>query len=230
MTTLRTAFDRELEQLMDRMLVLGGQVEVNIVGAVDALQQRDMNSSRRLIAGDQEINSERIVIMNEALILIATQQPMAGDMRRIASVLEITGELERINDYVKGIARNSMMIGPGPLPEALEGLPFMAVKTRDMLHRALEAARKGDANLARSIPDDDDEVDALFNQTYHMLLKYAMDNPGSLEQVNFLEWVAHNLERAADRVTNICEWVVYAVEGVYVEMDSEFEAPPPLDM
>lgn len=106
----------------------------------------------------------------------------------------------------------------------------MAVKTRDMLHRALEAARKGDANLARSIPDDDDEVDALFNQTYHMLLKYAMDNPGSLEQVNFLEWVAHNLERAADRVTNICEWVVYAVEGVYVEMDSEFEAPPPLDM
>jgi phosphate transport system protein len=228
--TLRTAFDRELEQLLDRMLALGGQVESNIVGSVDALQQRDMDSSRRLIAGDQEINSERIAIMNEALALIATQQPMAGDMRRIASILEITGELERINDYVKGIARNSMMLGPDPLPAALEGLPLMAVKTRDMLHRALEAARNGDANLARSIPDDDDDVDDLFNQSYHRLLKYAMDNPGSLEQVNCLEWVAHNLERAADRVTNICEWVVYAVKGVYEEMDSEFEAPPPLDM
>jgi phosphate transport system protein len=196
---------------------------------VEVLMRRDMIGSQRLIAADQEVNRKRIAIMNDALTLIATQQPMAGDMRRIASALEITGELERINDYVKGIARNSLMLSSGPLPGALDGLPLMAEKTQDMLRRALEAASRRDADLARSIPDDDDEIDDLFNEIYRQLLSYSMENPGAIEQVNFLEWIAHNLERAADRVTNICEWIVYAVDGVYVEMDSEFEAPPSLE-
>jgi phosphate transport system protein len=211
------------------MLDLGSQVGNNILEAVVALQRRDMIGSRRLVAADEEINGRRIAIMIDALSLIATQQPMAGDMRLIASVIEITGELERINDYVKGIARNSMMLGPGPLPEALSELPQMAQITSEMLVQALDAANRRDVELARAIPATDDKVDDLFNQMYGNLLSYAMENPSSIEQINYLEWVAHNLERAADRVTNICEWVVYAVVGEYVEMDSELEAPPSLD-
>jgi phosphate transport system protein len=226
---LRIVFDRELQQLVDRMLALGGQVGINIIDAVDSLRRRDLVWSQMLVAADEEINSRRIAIMTDALTLIATQQPMAGDMRLIASVIEITGELERINDYVKGIARNSLLLGPGPLPEALAEIPRMAQITSEMLDQALDAADRCDVVLARSIPKRDDEVDALFNQTYRNLLTYAMENPSSIEQINYLEWVAHNLERAADRVTNICEWVVYAVVGEYVEMDSEVEAPPSLD-
>jgi phosphate transport system protein len=225
----RTVFDREIQQLVDRMLALGSQVGSNIIDAVDGLQQRDMVRSQELVAADEEINSQWIAIMSDALTLIATQQPMAGDMRLIASVIEITGELERINDYVKGIARNSLLLGPGPLPEALAEIPQMAQITSEMLERALDAASRRDVELARSIPTMDDEVDALFNLIYRNLLTYAMENPSSIEQINYLEWVAHNIERAADRVTNICEWVVYAVVGEYVEMDSEFEAPPSLD-
>jgi phosphate transport system protein len=164
--------------------------------------------------------------MSDALTLIARQQPMAGDMRLIASVLEITGELERINDYSKGIARNSLMIGAVSVPDVISDMPEMAAKTSDMLQRALEAHVGRDAELARSIPSDDDEIDALFNKIYRQILAYVADNPGSYELVNYLEWALHNLERAADRVTNICEWVVYNVTGQYVEMDSEFEAPP----
>ena len=165
--------------------------------------------------------------MNEALTLIATQQPMAGDMRLTAAAIEISGELERINDYVKGIARITLMIGPEPLPDAMDGLPLMAQKTKDMLHKALDAASRNDADLARTIPAEDDEVDELFNETYRRLVTFVGENPDKIELANHLEWAAHNLERAADRVTNICEWVVYITTGEYIEMDSELEAPPP---
>ena len=103
----------------------------------------------------------------------------------------------------------------------------MAEKTRDMLHRALDAASQGDADLARAIPAEDDEVDALFNQIYRKLVAFVSENPSQIVLSNHLEWAAHNLERAADRVTNICEWIVYTTTGEYVEMDSELEAPPP---
>jgi phosphate transport system protein len=205
---------------------LGGEVGENIVAAVDVLIRRDSAGARRLIAVDKEVNRKRIEIMSDALTLIATQQPMAGDMRLIASIIEITGELERINDYAKGIAKNSLLIGSAPLPDVVGDLPEMALETRDMLRRALEAAGRRDAELARAIPEADDKIDALFNKVYRELLSYVAGNPGSFELINYLEWALHNLERAADRVTNICEWVVYNVTGEYVEMDSEFEAPP----
>jgi len=223
----RANFERELQKLLDRTLTLGSQVEDNIVEAVDALLGRDVVSAKRLIAGDKDINNERITIMNDALTLIATQQPMAGDMRLIASVIEIAGELERINDYVKGIGRISMMISPEPIPDALDSLPLMAQKASDMLHVALDAASRSDAELARQIPARDDEIDKLFNRVYSDLVAYVIKQPHQIDRANQLEWAAHNLERAADRVTNICEWVVYMKTGEYIEMDSEFEAPPP---
>lgn len=223
---IRGTFDRELQDLQDRLLALGSEVGENIVKAVDVLERRDSIGAQRLIAADEDVNRKRIEIMTDALVLIATQQPMAGDMRFIASIIEITGELERINDYSKGIAKNSLLIGSMPLPDVIGHMPEMASKTRVMLRRALEASSRRDAELARAIPEADDEIDALFNKTYRGLLTYVADNPGSYGLINYLEWALHNLERAADRVTNICEWVVYNVTGEYVEMDSEFEAPP----
>ena len=222
----RANFDRKLKQLQDQILSLGSQVGENLVSAVDVLFSRDIIAAQRLIAGDKEVNQRRIDIMNDALTLIATQQPMAGDMRLIASSIEISGELERINDYVKGIARISLMIGREPIPTALDGLPAMAEKTSDMLRRALVASSQNDTDLARAIPIEDDEVDALFNEVYRNLVDYVSENPTRVEQANHLEWAAHNLERAADRVTNICEWIVYNTSGQYLEMDTELEAPP----
>jgi phosphate transport system protein len=226
---LRRHFERELQDLQDRLLNLGSQVEENISEAVRVLRARDAAGSQRLIAGDKEINAQRIAIMTDALVLIATQQPMAGDMRLIASIIEITGELERINDYVKGIARITFLLGPEPVPDVLGDLPLMAEKTRYMLHRALDAVSQRNAKLAQAIPAGDSEVDVLFNRIYRNLVTYVSENPTSMsiELANHLEWAAHNLERAADRVTNICEWVVYQVTGKYVEMDSEIEGPPP---
>ena len=225
---IRGTFERELQDLQDRLLALGSEVGENIVKAIDVLQRRDAASAQRLIDEDMDVNRKRISIMSDALILIATQQPMAGDMRLIASIIEITGELERINDYSKGIAKNSLLIGSTSLPVGIEvgRMPEMALKTQEMLHRALEASSRRDAQLARTIPEADDEIDALFNETYRELLTYVANNPGSYELINHLEWALHNLERAADRVTNICEWVVYNVTGEYIEMDSEFESPP----
>jgi phosphate transport system protein len=223
---IRGTFERELQDLQDRLLALGSEVGENIVKAVDVLKQRNLVGARQLIAGDEEVNRKRIDIMTDALVLIATQQPMASDMRLIASIIEITGELERINDYSKGIAKNSLLIGAVSLPDVIGHMPEMASKTQAMLRSALEASSRRDADLAREIPKADDEIDALFNVTYRDLLTYVAENPGSYELINYLEWALHNLERAADRVTNICEWVVYNVTGEYVEMDSEFEAPP----
>jgi phosphate transport system protein len=224
---VRSNFERELQKLRDQILTLGSQVGENIVLSVDVLQDRNIIAAQRLINGDKEVNQKRIKIMNEALTLIATQQPMAGDMRLTAAAIEISGELERINDYVKGIARITLMIGPEPLPDAMDGLSVMAQKTRDMLQKALDAADRRDADLARAIPAEDDEVDELFNETYRRLVTFVGENPDKIELANHLEWAAHNLERAADRVTNICEWVVYITTGEYIEMDSELEAPPP---
>lgn len=223
---IRGNFERDLQRLQDRLLALGSQVEENIVSSVDLLLKRDMIGSQRLIKGDEDVNQERISIVNDSLMLIATQQPMAKDMRLIAGIIEIAGELERINDYSKGIARIGLTLGPDPIPQILRDLPVMAAKARFMLHRALGAFSRRDATEAKEIPTADDEVDELFNQIYKDLIRCAAEDPSTIQLSNQLEWVAHNLERSADRVTNICEWVIYIVAGVYKEMDPEIDGPP----
>jgi phosphate transport system protein len=194
-------------------------VEDAIVESVAVLQQRDMEGSRRVIAQDRRINEKRFAIEEESLVLIATQQPMAGDLRIIAAVLDITSELERIGDYAKGIARINLMIGDEPLIKPLIDVPRMAEKAREMLHDALDAFVRQDVALARAIPAQDDVVDGLYNQVSSELLVLVMANPRRIAQANYLLWVAHNLERAADRVTNICERVLFAVTGEMVELD-----------
>jgi phosphate transport system protein len=196
-------------------------VEKTIVEAVDILKRQDLQAARRLIAADQLINQKRFAIENDTLVLIATQQPMAGDLRALAAILEIATELERMGDYAKGIAKITLMIGEKPLLKPLIDIPRMAEKSRDMLHRALDAFMRGDVELARAIPTEDAEVDALYDQVYRELLTYIISDPRTIDQATHLLWVAHNLERTADRVSNICERVVFSVTGEMAEMGLE---------
>jgi phosphate transport system protein len=217
----RETFDRELQRLQDETLALGSMVENAITNSVEILKRRDMEGSRRLIAHDRYINERRFAIEADALIIIATQQPMASDLRTIAAVLDIASELERIGDYAKGIAKINLMIGEDPLLKPLVDVPRMAEKARSMLHRALEAFVQRDTDLARAIPTEDDEVDCLYDQVYRELITYILGDPRLIQQANYLLWVAHNLERAADRVTNICERVIFTVTGEVMELDVE---------
>jgi phosphate transport system protein len=215
----RETFDRELQSLQDEVLILGSMVEKAIVESVDVLKRRDKEGSRRLVADDRLINEKRFAIEADTLVAIATQQPMAGDLRTLAAVFEIATELERIGDYAKGIAKINLMMGDEPFIKPLIDIPLMAEKARDMLHQALEAFVQRDVDLARAIPARDDEVDALYNQVYRELLTHIMADPRKIDQATHLLWVAHNLERAADRVINLCERVVFTVTGELMEMD-----------
>jgi phosphate transport system protein len=217
----RETFDRELQRLQDEILALGSMVENALVESVEILKRRDMEGSRRLIAQDRVVNEKRFAIEADTLIAIATQQPMASDLRILAAILVLATELERIGDYAKGIARINLMMGEGPLLKPLIDIPRMAEKAQSMLHRALEAFVRQDTALARAIPAEDDEVDALYNQVYRELMTFIMADPRHIDQANYLLWVAHNLERTADRVTNICERVIFTVTGKMAEMDVE---------
>ena len=215
----RQVFEHELQRIQDELLALGSMVERAITASVESLKQRDFEASRRIIAEDRFINEKRFAIEEAVLVLIATQQPMATDLRVLAAVLEIVTELERMGDYAKGIAKINLMIGEQPLIKPLIDLPRMAEKVCDMLHRALEAFVHRDVELARAIPAEDEEVDALYNQVYRELLTFILADPRTMDQATYLLWAAHNLERTADRVTNICERVVFTVTGEMVEMD-----------
>ena len=217
----RQAFDQELDRLQDEVLALGSMVEDALVRSVETLKQRDFAGSRLLIASDRAINERRYAIEEDAITLIATQQPMAGDMRLLAAILEIVTELERMGDYAKGIARINLMIGEQPLIKPLIDLPAMAQKAREMLHAALAAFVQRDVEAARAIPQGDDKVDALYNQVYRELISHILEDPHVIEQANQLMWAAHNLERSADRVTNLCERVLYAVTGELTELGTD---------
>jgi phosphate transport system protein len=218
---IRQTFERDLQRLKDEVLVLDSMVERAITQSVNLLKRRDMEGSRRLIAEDLRINEKRFAIEAECLTLIATQQPMAGDLRTIAAILEIATELERIGDYAKGIAKINLMMGHEALLKPLVDIPLMAEKALDMLHRSLDAFVRQDLALARAIPVEDDRVDALYNQVYRELLTIILGDPRTIDQANYLLWVAHNLERTADRVTNICERVAFTITGEMTEMDAQ---------
>jgi phosphate transport system protein len=222
---LRKTFESELKQVKDEILVLGSMVEQAIIESVEALKRRDLAAAKRLLDADRQINKKRFAIETQLMILIATQQPMAHDLRLLASIMEINSELERMGDYAKGIANINIRMGDRPLLKPLIDVPRMAQKGADMLHRALTAFVNEDMDAARKIPVEDDEVDALYNQVYRELMTIVIGDPTTIERANWLLWTAHNLERFADRVTNICERTVFVVTGELTEItdtDSEF--------
>ena len=217
---IRTGFEQSLKRLHDEVLVLGSMVEEALTSSVTLLKDRDTQGAERLIAYDQRVNEKRFEIEEETLTLIATQQPVASDMRTLAAILEIVTELERIGDYAKGIAKINLMIGPGPLIKPLVDVPRMVDKNIEMLNRALDAFVRRDLDLARAIPKDDDVIDDLYNQIYRELLTMIMADPQRIDQGTYLLWVAHNLERTGDRIVNICERVVYTITGDMKEMNN----------
>jgi phosphate transport system protein len=217
---VRTNFEHEIQELKDEILILGSLVEQAMLDAVESLKKRDISWSETIISGDKIINDKRFELENRVMILIATQQPMARDLRVIASILEVISELERMGDYAKGIAVINLRMGDQPLVKPLIDIPRMALKGTDMLHRALTAFVNEDAAAAQLIPAEDDEMDSLYLQIYRELMTYILSDPKNIERANWLLWAAHNLERFADRVTNICERTVFVVTGEYHETGS----------
>ncbi len=217
---LRKTFENEIQQVKDDVLVLGSMVEKAIIDSVEALKKRDIKASETIFEEDKEINQKRFEIENKLMVLIATQQPMAHDLRLLASCMEIISELERMGDYAKGIANINMRMGDAPLLKPLIDVPRMARIGVDMLHEALSAFVNEDVETARSIPVKDDEVDALYNQVYRELMTFVIQDPKTIERANWLLWVAHNLERVADRVTNICERTIFIATGQMQEIKS----------
>ena len=209
----RTSFHRELEHLQDEVLALGSMVEKATLRSVDALRTRNLAAARAIEAEDTLLNRKRFEIEEAALLLMATQQPMASDLRRLAAIVHIVTDLERMGDYAAGIARISVQIGDEPLIKPLIDIPRMADKASSMLRRALDAFVERDVAAAEAIALEDDEVDALYQQVYRELLMLMLANPRTIDQATHLLWVAHNLERVADRVQNICERVVFVVTG-----------------
>jgi len=217
---LRKTFESDIKQLKDELLLMGSMVEQQTLDAVEALRKRDLEAARRTYAADAKINQKRFAIENQVMILIATQQPMAHDLRLLASILEVSAELERMGDYAKGMATINLRMGDEPLLKPLIDVPRMAQIASSMLHRALTAFVNEDAETAKVIPEEDDEVDALYDQVYRELMTFVIKDPKTIDRANYMLWAAHNLERMADRVTNICERTIFIVTGEIKEIDS----------
>ena len=215
----RTAFDQQLVEIQEDMLLLATMVDSAIDRSIVALKDRDVELARRVIADDARINRKRYDIEERCLELIARQQPLAGDLRAIVSVLYIIVDLERMADHAEGIAKVAIMLADeAPLKPYID-IPRMADIARRMLISSLEAFKDRDPARARAVCNEDDEVDALYDQVYRELITYMVHDPKTIERATHLTWVAHNLERIADRVTNICERVVYLVEGTISELN-----------
>jgi len=217
----RQTLDRQIHQLLDEVLLLGSMVEQALVNAVDALKRRDISTANRIFRDDVLVNEKRYAMENAIIIIIATQQPMAHDLRLLASVLEVDIELERIGDYAKGIAKVITRLGDADIPIPMREFNQMADLTSNMLHRALGAFITENSALARDIVEEDNAVDELYSKAYNAIVTSMIANPEIIDQANLLIWVAHNLERAADRVTNICERTVYIATGELFELDAD---------
>ncbi len=215
----REAFNKQLAELRTDLLELGKMVEVAVGRSVEALAKRDTELAREIITSDIEINRKRFAIEEKTLLLIATQQPMASDLRILAATLSIITDLERMGDYAKGIAEINLRMGTEPLLKPLIDVPRMAQKGQEMLRRSLEAFLQRDVEEAKRVSSEDDEIDHLYNQVYRELLMFMIEDPRTITRATYLLWVAHNLERFADHVTNICERAIFAVTGKMEELN-----------
>ena len=209
----RESLNHYLIGLQDEVLILGSMVEKAIARSMKALRERDLELARQVVADDVKINEKRLDIEEMCIELVATQQPVASDLRVAIAILNIIIDMERIGDHAEGIAKITIMIGDEPSLKPLVDLPRMAEKAIDMLRRSLDAFISRDSEAAMKISAEDDEVDNLYDQVYRELLTFMLEDPRTITRATRLIWVAHNLERSADRVTNICERVVFTLTG-----------------
>jgi phosphate transport system protein len=215
----RETFEGQLRELQDDLLAMMALVDRAIERSIRALADRDIKLAQDIIDDDALINQAQREIEEKCLVLIATQQPMASDLRVIASVSSIATELERMGDHAEGIGKITLLVADQPLLKPLIDIPRMAEKGRSMLRQQLEAFVRRDAKMARSLATGDEEVDALYDQVYRELLVFMMSDPHTISRATHLLWVAHNLERIADRTTNIGERVVFLVTGEVEELN-----------
>jgi len=219
MSKARALFDRELTDLRDNILYLGGMVETAIEMSIQALREQDEDLARQVIAGDEEINDRRYDIEEQCVRLIATQQPAAGDLRAIVAAIHIVTELERMGDHASGVAELAIRLADQPHLKPLIDVPRMAEIDRGMIRASLDAYFKRDPALALETAKRDAEIDGLDDQVYRELLTYMLSDPTTITRATYLLWVTHNLERIADRVTNICERVIYMCTGKMEELN-----------
>lgn len=216
----RKSLDQKLQIIRDELLLLSSMVETALIESVTALRDHDMDKSRAVYDNDAQVNSKRFRLERLIIITIASEAPVLFDLRFLASAMNICTELERIGDYAKTIARINLMPEGLSFSRFLSMLYDMGLKTSDMLHRAMTAFIHTNAPSAVRIISDDDIIDAMYNNIYAQLMEFVIHDAHNVERVNHLLWVAHNLERAADRVTNICERTIYVETGELIEMVS----------
>jgi phosphate transport system protein len=218
----RKNLDRQLYLIRDDLLLLSSMVETALEESVDALKEFDLEKSRVVYKNDMQINDKRFELEGQIIAVIAIQSPVLSDLRFLASALIICSELERIGDYAKTIARINLMSECVIVPRILSMTYEMGIKTSDMLHRAMTAFIHSNTHSAVRIISDDDIIDAMYSNIYAELMDYVIRDARNTERVNQLLWVANNLERAADRVTNICERTIYVETGELGDMATSY--------
>ena len=216
----RFTLDQEIKLVQDEMLLLGSLAEQAILNSVDALRRRDVAAAKGISLEDKRINDKRFAIENHILIIFATQSPLARDLRVLAAMLEIITELERIGDYAKGISKVAIRLADDDTPIPIREISAMADKATSMLHRALGAFVSEDLAAAYAISKEDEEVDEQYLTIYRKVVQNMIKNPEKIDHADQVLWVIHNLERTADRVTNICERIVFVVSGELLELDN----------
>jgi phosphate transport system protein len=214
----RVEYLHQLQELRDDVVSMASMVDKAIARSVEALQQQDVQVARSIVSADQRINDHRWRTEEQALLVIATQAPMAGDLRTIAAIIHIVTDLERMADHAAGIAKIVIETADEPLLKPLVDLPRMSDLARKMLADSITAFIDGDADAAREVAMRDDQVDLLYDQVYRELLTFMFADNSTINRATRLLWAAHNLERIADRVTNVCERVVFAVTGAIEEI------------
>lgn len=216
---LRKTFSQELQDVKDDVLLLSSMVEQAVTDAVTALKDNDLARSRQVLLDDIFINRKRFEIEYSIIVLIATQQPITHDLRLLASSLDICTELERMGDYAKEIANINLRAEGLSLPALLRDVYSMAEKAVDMLHRAMTAFANQDLTRATDIIQEDDILDEHYTRIYHDAVQTMLGDPRNIERIYYVIRAAHNLERLGDRVTNICERVIYIARGKYPVWD-----------
>ena len=208
----------QIKQLKDDLLTLGYMVEAANVTAATALMDNDQETARALIRNDALINNMRFALESGVINSLALQKPSAREVRTLTSILDLCTELERIGDYAKGISNVLFKSGGLGMPKLLKDIQYMARKSVDMLHRAMDAFVREDVESSRSILREDSLIDALYEQIYYEAINSVVEVPTNMERINYILWVAHNLERVADRTTNICERTIFIVTGRISEL------------
>ena len=214
----RGAFDQRLIEIRDNLLRMAQLLDTAIDQSMLALKNQDLALARQVINDDVAINNLRFTVEEECLTLIATQQPMASDLRVIVAAMNLVNDMERMADHATGIAKTVLRMGNEPLLKPLVDLPRMADSARNMLKRSIDAFLARDAAAARAIADEDDHIDHLYKAVFDELLEIMAREPATIQRGTYLLWCAHNLERIGDRVTNIAERVIFMTEGTMQEL------------